>query len=100
MVKLSQVKNSSWIHTTNFNSFATNGKNWSIRKEQKGFLAHPKKAERFFRTQKNFFLNKNTIKVQRKRPKTEERRAFENLSVHFGCAENLPSFPKRTECRK
>jgi hypothetical protein len=62
--------------TTNCSSFATNGKNWSIRKEQKGFLAHPKRAERFFRTQKNFFLNKNTIKVQQKRPKTEERRAL------------------------
>jgi hypothetical protein len=64
-------------NTTNCNSFATNGKSPSIRKELKGFLAHPKRAERFFRTQKNFFSNKNTIKVQQKRPKTEERRAFE-----------------------
>jgi hypothetical protein len=83
------------IITTNFNSFATNGKNSSIRKEQKGFLAHPKRAKRFFRTQKNFFLNKNTIKVQQKRPKTEDRRAFENLSVHFGCAENLSALSEK-----
>jgi hypothetical protein len=58
-------------------------------------LAHPKPAKRFFRTQKNFFLNKNTIKVQQKRPKTEERRAFENLSVHFGCAENLSALSEK-----
>jgi hypothetical protein len=49
-----------------------NGENWSIRKEQKGFLAHPKRAERFFRTQKNFFSNKNTIKVQQKPTKVTE----------------------------
>jgi hypothetical protein len=35
-----------------------------------------------------------------KGPKTQERRAFENLSVHFECAENLSSIPKRTECCK
>jgi hypothetical protein len=52
--------------TTNCNSFATNGKSPSIQKELKGFLAHPKRAERFFRTQKNFFSNKNTIRVQQK----------------------------------
>jgi hypothetical protein len=41
---------------------------------------------------------KNTIKAQQqqKRPKMEERRAFENLSAHFGCAENFPSNRKRT----
>jgi hypothetical protein len=50
--------------------------------------------------QKNFFSNKNALKAQQNRPKTEERRAFENLLAHFGCAENLPSFPKRTECCK
>jgi hypothetical protein len=33
---------------TNFSSFATNGKNWSIRKEQKGFLAHPHKGPKGF----------------------------------------------------
>jgi hypothetical protein len=74
-------------------------------------LAHSERAERFFGTSKKgpkgflehkrTFLNKkNTIKVQQKRLKTEERSAFENLSVHFGCAENLPSFPKRTKCCK
>jgi hypothetical protein len=50
--------------------------------------------------QKNFFLNKKAIKVQKKRLKTEERRAFENLSAPFGCAENPSSIPKRTECCK
>jgi hypothetical protein len=48
------------------------------------FSAHPKRAERFFRMQKN----KNALKAQQNRPKTEERRAFENLLAHFGCAEN------------
>jgi hypothetical protein len=43
----------------------------------------------FWRTsKKNFFSNKNAMKVQQKQPKTEERRAFENLSAHFGCAKN------------
>jgi hypothetical protein len=51
-------------------------------------LAHPKSAERFLRTKKNFFANKNAMKAQQKRPKTEERRAFENFLAHFGCAEN------------
>jgi hypothetical protein len=36
--------------------------------------------------QKNFFANKNAMKAQQKRPKTEERKAFENLSAHYGCA--------------
>jgi hypothetical protein len=40
------------------------------------------------------------MKIQQKRPKTQERRAFENLSAHFECAENLSSIPKRTECCK
>jgi hypothetical protein len=66
---------------------------WHIRKGPKGFLERKRTS---FRTK----TLKNTIKVQQKRRKTEERRAFENLSVHFGCAENLPSFPKRTECCK
>jgi hypothetical protein len=76
------------LSTTNCSSFATNAKIWSIWKEQKGFSAHPKWAERCFRTQKSFFPNKNAMKAQQKRPKTEERSALENLSVHFGCAEN------------
>jgi hypothetical protein len=80
------------------------GKIGPFRKSRKVFLAHPKWAERFFRTQKNFFSNKNAMKVkkkvQQKRPKTQERRAFENLSAHFECAENLSSIPKRTECCK
>jgi hypothetical protein len=58
--------------TTNCNSFATNGKNWSIRKEQKGFLAHPKRAERFFRTQKNFFSNKKAVKASESSTKATE----------------------------
>jgi hypothetical protein len=58
-------------------------------KSGKGFLAHPKWAERFLRTQKNFFANEqNAMKAQQNRPKTEERRAFENLSAHFGYTEN------------
>jgi hypothetical protein len=66
---------------------------WHIQKGLKGFLERKRTS---FRTK----TNKNKIKVQQRRPKTEERRAFENLSVHFGCAENPPSFPKRTECCK
>jgi hypothetical protein len=58
--------------TTNFTLFATNGKNRSIQKEQKGFLAHPKWAEGFFRTQKNFFSNKNTMKVNESSTKATE----------------------------
>jgi hypothetical protein len=67
------------------------------------FLAHPKRAKRFFRTQKNFFLNKKQWKFKqgsKKWPKTEEIRAFENLLAHFGCAKNPLSIPKRTECCK
>jgi hypothetical protein len=43
------------------------------------FLAHPKRAERFFRTQKNFFLNKKATKVQkgdRKRKREELLKIF------------------------
>jgi hypothetical protein len=79
------------------------GKIGPFGKSRKVFLAHQKWAERFFRMQKNFFSNKNAMKVmkvQQKRPKTQERRAFENLSVHFERAENLSSIPKRTECCK
>jgi hypothetical protein len=61
-----------FVFTTNCNSFATNGKNWSIRKEQKGFLAHPKRAERFFRTQKNFFSNKKAVKASESSTKATE----------------------------
>jgi hypothetical protein len=68
--------------------FEPNGKSWSIWKEHKGFSVYPKWAKRFFRTQKNFFRYKNAMKVQQRRPKTEERRAFENLLAHFRCAEN------------
>jgi hypothetical protein len=41
--------------TTNFNSFATNGKNLSILKERKGFLAHPKWAKRFLERKRTSF---------------------------------------------
>jgi hypothetical protein len=44
----------------------------------------------------NWFL----LVIQQKRPKTEERRAFENLYAHFGCAKNPLSIPERTECCK
>jgi hypothetical protein len=37
-----------------------------FRKSGKGFSAHPKWAERFLRTQKNFFASKNTMKAQQK----------------------------------
>jgi hypothetical protein len=67
--------------TTNCSSFATNAKNRSIRKEWERFFAHPKWAKRFLRTQKNFFANKTAMKAQQKQPKTEERRAFENVSA-------------------
>jgi hypothetical protein len=53
--------------TTNFSSLATIGKNQSVLKEQKGFLAHPKWPERFLGTQKNIFLNKNTMKYFNKK---------------------------------
>jgi hypothetical protein len=86
--------------TTNFSSFATNGKNWSIRKEQKGFLAHPKWAKRLFWNAKELLFEQKHNKSSTKATKAEERRAFENLSAHFGCAKNPLSIPKRTECCK
>jgi hypothetical protein len=70
--------------TTNFNSFATNGKNRSIRKEQKGFLAHPKRAARFFRTQKNFFSNKNQQKQNKSSTKATENRREKSFWKPFG----------------
>jgi hypothetical protein len=75
----------------------TNGKSWSIQKEQKGFSGYPKWAKRFLITQKNFFWNKNAMKVQQRRPKMEERRALENLLAHFGCAENPSVHSKNDE---
>jgi hypothetical protein len=41
-------------------------------KSRKVFLAHPKWAERFFRTQKNFFSNKNAMKVNENSTKATE----------------------------
>jgi hypothetical protein len=46
-------------NTTNCNSFATDGKNWSIRKEQKGFLAHPQRAKRFLECKRTSFRTKH-----------------------------------------
>jgi hypothetical protein len=72
--------------TTNFSSFATCNE-WEklVHSERAESFFWPilNGAKRFFRTQKNFFSNKNAMKVQQKRPKTQERRAFENLSAHF-----------------
>jgi hypothetical protein len=39
------------------------------------------------------------MKAQQKQPKTEERRAFENIPAHFGCAKNFPSNPKTAKDR-
>jgi hypothetical protein len=52
--------------TTNFSSFATNGKNRSISERAERFF------ERFFRMQKNFFSNKNTMKVMKVQQKATE----------------------------
>jgi hypothetical protein len=57
-----------------------------IQNGPRGFLEH----------KKNFFWNKNAMKVQQRRPKMEERRALENLLAHFGCAEN-PSVHSKNE---
>jgi hypothetical protein len=63
----------------------------------KRFFGTSKTGQKVFRTQKNFFLNRNRMKVHQK---AEERRAFENLLAHFGCPENHSFIPKRMGCCK
>jgi hypothetical protein len=48
------------------------GKIGPFRKSRKVFLVHPKWAERFFRMQKNFFSNKNAMKVKESSTKATE----------------------------
>jgi hypothetical protein len=48
------------------------GKIGPFKKSRKVFLAHPKWAERFFRAQKNFFSNKNAMKVNESSTKATE----------------------------
>jgi hypothetical protein len=79
-------------NTTNFNSFATNGKNRSIRKEQKGFFGPSKMGERFFRMQKNFFSNKNAMKNESHESSTKSDRKpkREELLKTFRSILNVP----------
>jgi hypothetical protein len=48
------------------------GKIGPFGKSRKVFLAHQKWAERFFRMQKNFFSNKNAMKVMKVQQKATE----------------------------
>jgi hypothetical protein len=66
----------------------------SVHLKQMGKLVHSERAERFFGTFK--MGGKVFLECKRtKRPKTEARRAFEILSAHFGCAENLSIHSKK-----
>jgi hypothetical protein len=61
---------------------------------------HSERAERFFLKEELLFKQKRNESSTKVTENPRENRAFENLSAHFGCAENHSSIPKRTECCK